>query len=107
MRAWGGSMPRLKLAFRNSKNKRIFFASWETYFLIAEAAVRGWTVPMGAQAAYEKGIEENFSYWGVSSHLAAYKASTEYNRCGTSVSWTHVAEPPAGQFARIPLSATI
>lgn len=99
VRAWGGSMPRLKLQYRNSKNKRIFFASWETYFLIAEAAVRGWTVPMSGQAAYEKGIEESFAYWGVSSNFAAYKASTDYNRCGTSVSWTHTTEPAASYTA--------
>lgn len=92
---WGGSNPRLSAIFRKSSNKRIFFAPWETYFLFAEAAVRGWTVPVGAQEAYEKGIEASFRYWGVSQYLGEYLASTDYNRCGTSVSWTHTTEPTA------------
>ena len=88
-------MPRLSQAFRESKSKRIFFTPWETYFLLAEAAVKGWTVPMSGQVAYEEGIKASFAYWGVSSHLGAYLASTNYNRAGTSVSWTHTTEPAA------------
>jgi hypothetical protein len=95
VRAFNGTMPRLSQAFRDSKNKRIFFASWETYFLLAEAAVKGWTVPMSGKVAYEEGIKANFAYWGVSSHLSAYLASEDYNRTGTSVSWNHTAEPAA------------
>ncbi len=95
VRAYEGTMPRLSQQFRSSTSKRIFFAPWETHFLLAEAAVRGWTVPMTGKAAYEKGIEQNFAYWGVSAHLATYLASTDYNRAGTSVSWNHTAEPPA------------
>lgn len=87
--------PRLNNQFRNSENSRIFFAPWESYFLIAEAAVRGWSVPMGAQAAYEAGIASSFEHWGVESHLSAYLGSTDYNMAGTSVSWTHTVEPPA------------
>lgn len=94
-RGWAGAAPRLTMKFRNSANKRIFFAHWETYFLLAEAAVRGWTVPMSGKDAYEAGIDANFAYWGVSGFAAAYKASTDFNRLGTSVSWNHVAEPPA------------
>ena len=93
VRAFNGTMPRLSQAFRGSKSQRIFFASWETYFLLAEAAVKGWTVPMSGKAAYEEGIKANFAYWGVSSHLGAYLASEDYNRAGTSVSWNHTAEP--------------
>lgn len=99
VRAWTGTMPRLKLPYRNSTSKRIFFASWESYFLVAEAAVRGWSVPMTGQAAYEKGIEESFAYWGAGSYFNAYKTSTDYNRCGTSVAWTHTTEPGANYTA--------
>lgn len=95
VRADGGCIPRMANQFRNSTNKRIFFAPWETYFLLAEAAVRGWTVPMSGQAAYEEGIRKSFEYWGVESFLGAYLSSSTYNRCGTSVSWTHTTEPAA------------
>lgn len=95
VRTWPGAMPRLIHRFRNSENSRTFFAPWESYFLIAEAAVRGWTVPQSAQAAYEAGVNLSFDYWGLSAHAAAYLSSTSYNRVGTSVSWTHTTEPPA------------
>jgi hypothetical protein len=90
---FNGTTPTLAMRFRNGTNRRIFFAPWETYFLIAEAAVRGWTVPMSAKAAYEAGIAANFEYWGVSQHLSAYLASTTYSRTGTSVNWEHTTEP--------------
>ncbi|HEY1115417.1 MAG TPA: SusD/RagB family nutrient-binding outer membrane lipoprotein [Chitinophagaceae bacterium] len=95
VRNFPGTMPRLSQAFRGSNSKRVFFAPYETYFLLAEAAVRGWTVPMTGKAAYEAGIRANFDYWGVSSHAGAYLASESYNRAGTSVKWEHTAEPPA------------
>lgn len=94
VRASNGSMPRLSQEFRASTSKRIFFAPWETYFLLAEASVRGWAVPMSGKAAYEEGIKANFAYWGVSSHLGAYLTSNNYNRAGTSVNWNHTTEPP-------------
>lgn len=94
IRYYEGTLPRLSQAFRGSTSKRIFFAPWETYFLLAEASVKGWAVPMSGKAAYEEGIKANFAYWGVSSHLSAYLASDEYNRAGTSVSWSHTVEPP-------------
>lgn len=87
--------PRLANKYRNSSMERIFFASWESYFLIAEAAVRNWNVPMDAQTAYERGIEESFAYIGVSEYLSDYLTSEDYNRAGTSVSWSHTTEPPA------------
>ncbi|CAM1364601.1 SusD/RagB family nutrient-binding outer membrane lipoprotein [Tenacibaculum xiamenense] len=87
--------PRLVNKYRQGENKRVFFASWESYFLIAEAAVRGWNVPMSGKDAYEKGIIESFTYTDVSQYAGAYISSTSYNRAGTSVSWTHTAEPPA------------
>ncbi|CAG5003083.1 hypothetical protein DYBT9275_03047 [Dyadobacter sp. CECT 9275] len=95
IRSFNGALPRHGQQFRNSTSKRIYFAPWETYFLLAEAAVKGWTVPMSGKAAYEAGIDASFAYWGVSSFATQYKASTAYNRVGTSVSWDHTAEPPA------------
>ncbi len=90
-----GTVPRLGQQFRQGGMERIFFAHWETYFLIAEAAVRGWSVPMGAQEAYEEGIRASFAYWDVGEFADAYLQSDSYNRAGTSVSWGHTAEPPA------------
>ena len=88
-----GTVPRLANQFRNSTAKRIFFAPWETYFLLAEGAVRGWTTPVDGKTAYETGITLNFAYWNVP--LGGYLSSESYNRAGTSVSWSHTAEPPA------------
>lgn len=89
---YGRFVTTLANQFRTNDNNRIFFASWESYFLIAEAAHYGWSVPMSAQVAYEKGIDESLAYWGLSSVAATYKASTSYNRVGTSVAFTHTAE---------------
>ncbi|GGK47246.1 MULTISPECIES: SusD/RagB family nutrient-binding outer membrane lipoprotein [Flavobacteriaceae] len=88
-----GTTPRLRLSMRNSTSKRVFFAPWESYFLVAEAAVRGWNVPMGGKQAYEAGISASFDYWEVSDYLGTYLASQDYNRVGTSVSWDHTIEP--------------
>jgi len=90
-----GSWPRLGLNFREGDSERVFFPSWETHFLIAEAAARGWSTPITGKEAYETGISESFAYYGVSEHLATYLASEDYNNNGTSVSWGHTTEPPA------------
>ncbi len=95
VRSYTGTLPRLGQQFRDSEGYRVWFGSWESYFLLAEAAVRGWNVGMSGQAAYEKGIDESFAYNGVSGFAAEYKASVTYNNNGTSVSWGHTAEPPA------------
>ncbi|WP_298524329.1 SusD/RagB family nutrient-binding outer membrane lipoprotein [uncultured Porphyromonas sp.] len=89
-----GTMPRLANKYRNSKSKRIFFAEWETYFLLAEASIRGWHVPMSAKNAYEAGVKASFAYHGAG-FVSEYLASTDYNRVGTSVAWDHTAEPNA------------
>ncbi|MBS1948630.1 MAG: SusD/RagB family nutrient-binding outer membrane lipoprotein [Bacteroidetes bacterium] len=86
-------VPSLKNQFRTQTAKRVFFAAWETYFLLAEGAVKGWATPVGAQTAYETGIGKSFEYWGISQYLPAYLASTDYNRAGTSVSWNSTTEP--------------
>jgi hypothetical protein len=88
-----GGVPTLSNNFRNHTAKRVFFAAWETYFLLAEGAVRGWATPVNAQTAYETGIAKSFEYWGVSNYLGTYIASQDYNRDGTSVSWLHTIEP--------------
>ena len=90
-----GTMPRLANKYRNSKNTRIFFAEWETYFLLAEASVRGWSVGIDGKDAYEKGIRANLAYHGVEKFADDYLASTAYNRVGTSVAWNHTTEPGA------------
>lgn len=92
---YSGTCPGLSLDYRDSQNSRIFFASWETDFLIAEAALRGWNVPMSAKQAYEAGVRASFEYNGVSQFVDEYLASKEYNRVGTSAAWDHTAEPPA------------
>jgi hypothetical protein len=88
-----GMAPSLKNQFRTQTAKRVFFAPWETYFLLAEGAVRGWATPVDAQTAYETGIAKSFEYWGTSQYLATYLASTDYNRDGTSVNWNNITEP--------------
>jgi hypothetical protein len=86
-------VPSLQQKFREQTAKRVFFAPWETYFLLAEGAVRGWATPVDGQTAYETGIAKSFEYWGTSAYLATYLASTDYNNDGTSVNWTNTTEP--------------
>ena len=43
-----------------STNKRVFFGPWESYFLLAEAAVKGWKVPGTAKSNYESGVTASF-----------------------------------------------
>lgn len=88
-----GMSPTLKNQFRTQTAKRVFFGPWETYFLLAEGAERGWNSPVNAKTAYETGIAKSFEYWGVSSYLGAYLTSTDYNRDGTSVNWDNTTEP--------------
>jgi len=88
-----GKVPAIGLQFRRSTNSRIFFANWESYFLLAEASLKGWATGTTAQAAYESGVRANFDYWGVGQFASEYLSSTDYNRVGTSVSFTHIAEP--------------
>jgi hypothetical protein len=90
-----GTIPRLSQRFRSSSSQRIFFASWETWFLLSEGAVRGWTTPVNGKTAYENGVQASFDYWNVSQFVDEYLQSDDYNRTGTSVNWDHTAEPPA------------
>jgi len=91
-----GFVPSLAERFRTSTEKRILFAPWESYFLIAEAKVRGWIVDgISAKDAYEDGIKASFNFWGLSQYVTDYLQSTDYNNDGTSVKWEHTTEPPA------------
>ncbi len=87
-----GFVPALGQQFRDGNNERIFFASWESYFLIAEAALRGWNTPMDDETAYNQGVEESFAYFDVSEFYGEYIESEEYSRNGTSVKYSHTAE---------------
>ncbi|WP_276496670.1 SusD/RagB family nutrient-binding outer membrane lipoprotein [Pontibacter litorisediminis] len=91
--SYPGTIPRMSQEFRTSQSQRVFFGPWETYFLLAEAAVRGWNTSMSAEEAYEAGIKSSFDYWGAP--MLDYLSSEDYNRNGTSVNWNHTAEPPA------------
>lgn len=86
-------LPVLSKPYVDCSGKRIWFAPWETYFLLAEAALYGWSVGTTAETAYEKGVGISFESFGVSQFLEAYLNSTEYNRIGCSVKFTHTTEP--------------
>ena len=90
---YGKTYPALAERYRNSQEYRVFFGPWETYFLLAEAAVRGWNAGIGAEEAYNNGIKASFEYLNIADNYAAYINSEDYNRVGTSVKFTHTAEP--------------
>lgn len=78
----------------DSESERVWFGPWETHFLLAEAAVRGWNNGgVTAEVAYEQGIRTSFENFGVSQFVDAYLQSEDYNRVGVSVKFTHTAEP--------------
>lgn len=90
---YGQTYPALQERYRNNTEYRVFFGPWETYFLLAEAALRGWDVGIGDQDAYEKGIKASFDYLSVSDNYNDYINSEDFNRVGTSVKYTHTTEP--------------
>ena len=91
---YGKTYPALAERYRNSQEYRVFFGPWETYFLLAEAAVRGWnTGGISAENAYNEGIKTSFEYLNVADNYEAYVNSEDYNRVGTSVKFSHTAEP--------------
>lgn len=109
---WNGStgasyfscIPQLADEFRNcetTKTYRFFFGPWETYFLLAEAAVRGWNAGIGAEQAYNKGIELSLEYNGLGDLYQDYISSESYNRVGTSVKFSHTTEPVATEMDAI------
>ena len=84
--------PSMSKQYRMSTQKRVYFGPWESYFLLAEAGVRGWDVPGSPKSNYENGVTASFEYHGLLSEVGAYLSSTEYNRIGTSVSFDHTTE---------------
>ena len=90
----GCTLPMLGKDYCKGKS-RIFFAAWETYFLLAEASLYGWNTGTTAKEAYENGIKASFEYFGVSEYVNDYLNSTNYNRVGTSVKFDHTTEPTA------------
>lgn len=88
-----GTIPALADDYRKSNNKRVFFGPWETYFLKAEAALRGWNAGTTAEQAYYAGIKASLDYYGLGDLYDSYINSESYNRVGTSVKWSHTAEP--------------
>lgn len=77
---------------RDNNRRRVFFGPWETYFLLAEASLKGWNVGITDGAAYTAGVKASFDYYDISSLADAYLASEDYNRVGTSVSYAHTTE---------------
>ena len=96
----GCTLPMLGKDYCKGKS-RIFFAAWETYFLLAEASLYGWNTGTTAKEAYENGIKASFEYFGVSEYVNDYLNSTNYNRVGTSVKFDHTTEPTAEQMAYV------
>lgn len=92
----GCTLPMLGKDYCKGKS-RIFFAAWETYFLLAEASLYGWNTGTTAKEAYENGIKASFEYFGVSEYVNDYLNSTNYNRVGTSVKFDHTTEPTASK----------
>lgn len=89
---YGVTYPSLQERYRNNSEYRVFFGPWETYFLMAEAAVRGW-ISTSAEASYNNGIKASFEYLGLGAYADDYINSENYNRVGTSVKFSHTAEP--------------
>ncbi len=93
---YGKYYPSLQERYRNNSEYRVFFGPWETYFLMAEAALRGW---IGSQADaktnYYNGIKASFDYLGLSSYYDAYvdPDCTNHNRVGVSVNFDDDTDP--------------
>lgn len=88
----GCTLPMLGSDYCSGK-ARIYFAPWESYFLLAEAAEYGWISSITPKEAYELGIRSSFEYFGVSEYADQYINSTTRNRLGTSVAFDDTVEP--------------
>lgn len=87
--------PRLSVKYRKSTNKRVWFADWESYFLLAEAKIYNWNLGKTGGTTedfYNKGVRASFIYHGVDKNVEDYISSETYNRVGTSVKFTHTTE---------------
>lgn len=76
----GFSQPQAKSAngdyFSGTDGKMKLFTAAETYFLKAEAALRGYAGAGDIQTNYENGVRQSFGEWGKSADVAAYLANT-------------------------------
>lgn len=88
----GCTLPMLGSDYCSGK-ARIYFAPWESYFLLAEAAEYGWISNITPKEAYVLGIRSSFEYFGVSEYADQYINSTTRNRLGTSVAFDDTVEP--------------
>lgn len=88
----GCTLPMLGSDYCSGK-ARIYFAPWESYFLLAEAAEYGWISNITPKEAYELGIRSSFECFGVSEYADQYINSTTRNRLGTSVAFDDTVEP--------------
>ena len=62
----------------------------EAYFLRAEGALKGWSMGITAEEAYNKGIEMSLEYWGASpADIATYQQGTS-----TPVALPDFSTPP-------------
>jgi hypothetical protein len=52
--------------------KRYVLDAAEVNFLLAEAALRGWTVPKSAKEYYEDGVKLSWDQWGAEGDINAY-----------------------------------
>lgn len=95
-----GTYPALAGKYRNGTQYRIFFGPWETYFLLAEAAQRGWNAGMGAEDAYNAGIKSSLEFYNMGDFYSDYINSENYNRVGTSVKFSHTVEPASYNITR-------
>ncbi len=86
------NVPSKSAQWRDNANRRVFMGPWDVQFLLAEAALNGWSTGTDAQTAYEAGVRASFDYFGITTLADSYLSSTSYNRNGTSVAWTHTTE---------------
>jgi len=89
---WSYNQPHISNVYHAGPTERVWFGSWETYFLLAEAASYGWNTGGTAKGYYEDGIRQSFEYHGMSEFVEDYMSSTGFSRVGTSVSYDHTAE---------------
>lgn len=76
----GFSQPQAKSAngdyFSGTDGKMKLFTAAETWFLKAEAALRGYAGAGDIQANYTSGVQQSFAEWGKSASVATYLADT-------------------------------
>ncbi|MGN7865393.1 SusD/RagB family nutrient-binding outer membrane lipoprotein [Chryseobacterium sp.] len=74
------SQPQAKSAtgdyFSGTDGKMKLFTAAETWFLKAEAALRGYTGAGDIQTNYTTGVQQSFGEWGKSANVGAYLADT-------------------------------